>query len=269
MTRRKSIIILVGFLLFLILLGVLLYYLLRTVEDDQLENNQSSDFSLSFDPKCFMTADSLVKHRYYALSYNEKYEQPDFVVYLLTTDMLNPNSTVQRSNDFRPDPLIETRSAGLDDYRSSGFDRGHLCPAGDMSFSMDAMSESFYMSNMSPQVPSFNRGIWKKLETWVRSVAFRKDSLIVYTGPVLNIGVDTVIGSNRVGVPKKYFKAIYSLRERRGIAFLLENEKSQKSIKDYILSIDSLETVINIDLFSELPDSIEDLVEKTSEFDNW
>lgn len=259
----------VGFLLFLILLGVLLYYLLRTVEDDHLENNQSSGCSLSFDIKCFMTADSLVKHRYYALSYNEKYEQPDFVVYLLTKDMLNPDSTFERSNDFRPDPLIETRSAGLDDYRSSGFDRGHLCPAGDMSFSMDAMSESFYMSNMSPQVPSFNRGIWKKLETWVRSAATTKDSLIVYTGPVLNVGIDTSIGLNRVGVPKNYFKAIYSFRDTQGIAFLLENKKSQKPIKDYILSIDSLERVINIDLFSELPDSIENLIEKTSILDKW
>ena len=102
----------------------------------------------------------IVQHDYYTLSYNEQYEQADWVMYRLSGDSLKGDK-FRRKNDFRKDTLITTESATLNDYKRSGYDRGHLCPAADRSWSETALSETFYMSNMSPQKPRFNRGIWK------------------------------------------------------------------------------------------------------------
>ena len=87
----------------------------------------------------------VVEHSYYSLSYIEEHEQPEWVYYLLTADMVNGNA--ERGDDFRPDAKVKTGSAELSDYKSSGYDRGHLCPAADMKHSDKAMSETFFMSN--------------------------------------------------------------------------------------------------------------------------
>ena len=108
----------------------------------------------------------VIEHTYYTLSYIEQHEQPEWVYYVLTGDMIS--GAAKRGNDFRSDPKVPTESAQLNDYKGSGYDRGHLAPAASMSINSTAMSESFYMSNMSPQEPGFNRGIWKNLEKTVR-----------------------------------------------------------------------------------------------------
>jgi endonuclease G len=91
----------------------------------------------------------------------------------------------KRKDNFRSDPKVKTGSAALSDYKGSGYDRGHLAPAADFKWSATAMSESFYMSNMSPQVPGFNRGIWKNIESTVRNWAVENDEIYIVTGPVL------------------------------------------------------------------------------------
>jgi endonuclease G len=105
----------------------------------------------------------------FTLSYNEEYEQPEWVAYELT------ESEVAMSRDrcdcFAKDDKVTTKSATESDYRSTGFDKGYLCPAADNNMSEQANRESFLMSNMSPQLPSFNRGIWADLESWVRERA--------------------------------------------------------------------------------------------------
>ena len=110
----------------------------------------------------------LVHHPYYSHSYSEQYEQAEWVFYEIKKERVL--GLVRRTDNFRSDEKISTNSATLSDYKGSGYDRGHLAPAGDMSFNYTAMSESFYMSNMSPQHPSFNRGIWKMLESLVREL---------------------------------------------------------------------------------------------------
>lgn len=97
--------------------------------------------------------------------------------YYLTGDRVN--GTIGRTDNFRPDPLVETGSASLADYKGSGYDRGHLAPAGDMKWSQKVMSESFFMSNMSPQTPGFNRGIWRSLESLVRTWAAENEDIYV------------------------------------------------------------------------------------------
>jgi hypothetical protein len=165
------------------------------------------------------TTHEIIKHSYYTLSYSKRDEQAEWVSYLLTRSMLTGQS--ERGNNFRPDPSVPSGSAQLVDYKNSGYDRGHLCPAGDMTFNAEAMSETFFLSNMSPQVPAFNRGIWKNLETLVREWAEEDDSIFIVTGGILRESKGT-IGPDRVTVPSRFYKVIYDLTgEKKMIAFIL------------------------------------------------
>ena len=111
----------------------------------------------------------LIIHKGYVLSYREVYEQSEFVMYVLNYG----DTKVSRSDDFRPDYNVSTKSATPQDYYKSGYDKGHLAPAADFSYSKELMSESFYMSNMSPQTPGLNRGPWKFLEEYFRNYFIR------------------------------------------------------------------------------------------------
>ena len=137
-----------------------------------------------------------------------------------------------RSDNFRADPEVRTGSASDADYRRSGYDRGHLAPAADMGWSSQTMSESFYYSNMSPQVPEFNRGIWKRLEEQVRNWAVELDTIYVVTGPVLS-GNMSAIGLNKVTVPNYYYKAVLYLHDNdsRMIGFIMPNGSSKDELR--------------------------------------
>ena len=118
-----------------------------------------------------------------------------------------------------------------------------------------AMSQSFLMSNMSPQAPAFNRGIWRKLETEVRQWATEKDSIYVITGPLFSPG-DSLIGNNGVGVPGFYFKVLVDLSppDHDMIAFLLPNTGSSEELINFAISVDSLEQLSAYDFFAGAPD---------------
>ena len=204
------------------------------------------------------TTGEIVKHTYYAMSYNEKHEQPEWVAYELTKKNIQAKN-VKRSGNFRPDPRVAKGSASKWDYKNSGYDRGHLVPAGDMNFNTKAMSETFYMSNMSPQIRNFNGGIWRELEENVRDWAYRNEHLYIVSGPVLTKPIREQIGDNKVSVPEEYYKVIldYTGREHKAIAFIMPNEKSNRRIMDYAVSIDEVEKATGIDFFPNLASSDE------------
>lgn len=217
-------------------LCLLLFILSVTVSFGQLSAHQPSS-----------TTNHIIEHSCYWFSYSEPHEQPEWVYYLLTKERVS--GTAKRKNNFRSDPKVETGSASLADYKGSGYDRGHLCAAADNTHSVEAMSESFYMSNMSPQAPSFNRGIWKRLEGQFRKWTSIKDSLYVVTGGVLTSAIDT-IGGNQVTVPKYYYKiALHVGADTTAIGFLMPNEASKQPLLDYVVSIDSIEVITGIDFF--------------------
>jgi endonuclease G len=202
--------------------------------------------------------EEVIQRTAYTFAYNETHEQANWVAYMLTKSHLG--SGVERSNKFMPDPLVSTQTANNADYAKSGYDRGHLAPAADMSWSLQVMQESFYFSNMSPQLPGFNRGIWKILEEKVRDWALLYDTLYVVTGPVLEPDLPT-IGANKVSVPKAYFKALVAPKQQKGIAFLMPNAKADASIFDFSITIDALEGIIKRDLFFQLPDHLAQKIE--------
>lgn len=213
-------------------------------------------------------SNDLVRHTYYILSYNEKYEQANWVYYSLTDSMVL-NGGEERSNSFKMDKLILTGSAKSSDYTKSGYDRGHLCPAADMGFNPLAMNESFLMSNVSPQTPEFNRGIWKELETTVRSWAKKEKSISIVTGPVFKDNKGQ-IGQEEVLVPGYFFKVIYDRTgDPRMIAFLFPNAKSDRPLTDFAVTTDEVEKLTGFDFFSQLPDETESKLENSIALSGW
>tara|TARA_Y100000768_G_scaffold80176_1_gene56984 strand:+ start:1057 stop:2049 length:993 start_codon:yes stop_codon:yes gene_type:complete len=220
-------------------------------------------FAQKFLPK---SSGEIIKHKYYTLSYNEKHEQANWVHYKLNQSFLS--GSAPRRNLFREDPNVSSKSASLKDYKGSGYDRGHLAPAADMKYNTVAMSESFFMSNISPQTPGFNRGIWKKLESLVRAWGKRFE-IYVSTAGVLGSDRFGTIGVNKVTIPAKFYKVIYSPDKKIMIGFLLSNIKLSGELSSYAVSVDQIESETGIDFFSELPDNIENELESKVVLNDW
>ena len=217
------------------------------------------------------SAAEIVTHQYYTLGYSEKYEQAEWVSYLLTRENLKiPN--VKRHDRFERDPLVSTGSAGYYDYRGSGYSRGHMAPAGDMAQNETAMRESFYMSNMSPQKIPFNGGIWRELEECVRDWTYTNGNLYVVTGPILNTVTEYIGKESKVGVPQEYYKVVldYEGGNKKAIGFIMPNEESKRPIMDYAVSVDEVERRTGLNFFVGILDSrVEEQVESNYKTTNW
>lgn len=202
----------------------------------------------------------------YVLCHDNDKKVADWISYHLTDKYLVKN--VSRTDDFRADPdLPEGGRSELEDYRGSGYDRGHLAPAGDMTRNREVMSESFLLSNMAPQIgPSFNRGIWKTLESKVRKWAEERKNIYIITGPIYSDEDYEIIGPNKVAVPAHFYKIVVSGtkagEDLDAIAFILPNEKNPSSaLPGFIASIDEVEGSTGLDFLNELDDTIEDELE--------
>ena len=214
-------------------------------------------------------ADTIIDRPGYALGYIEYHEQPAWVIYIMPKAEAT-TKVAKRTNKFRSDPEIPTGSATTGDYRRSGYDRGHLAPAADMAFSGQTMADSFFMSNMSPQKPSFNRGIWKDLEALVRSFAITERKIVVVTGPILPQEKTITIGANRVTVPTHYYKVIFDLTPpQKMIAFILPNEGSDKALWKFAVSVDAVEKATGLDFFSKLPKEKQKQLESSFSIKAW
>lgn len=219
---------------------------------------------------CPSKTDFVIDRQAYAIGYLTNYYQSAWVCYGLTRSNIL-NRTVKRTNDFRPDPLLGKYSAVLADYRRSGFDRGHLCPAADTSWSSNAVSESFYMSNMSPQVGGFNRGIWKDLEHWVRAAAVSLTNIYVYTGPIFTTNLMLgVIGPHKIIVPDAYYKVVLDENEpKRAIGFVLPNQSNTNSYWKYVRSVREVESLTGLDFFSNMSSNTQESIETTVVTNHW
>ena len=188
----------------------------------------------------------IIRHNSYTLAYDTNHNHTIWCEYVLTSNQLC-NSIAKRSNDFRPDPFLLNNTNILvvirnNNYYNSGYDKGHLCPAQDRCYSDKDMSETFYMSNMSPQDPSFNRGIWKKLEELTRKYAIKKGEITVVTGPVIfdrHFMLD-----NKVSIPSMYYKILVT-EDGKCYCFLIPNQKSNRNLREYIINLDFLKALLN------------------------
>ncbi len=253
------------FVTLLIIGMVVLWVLTPTVS--QYESEQASLIAL--DIPYTSDGDEIIEHTGFSLLYNEDHEQAQWVAYQLTRDHVYGN--LPRKDNFREDPNISTGSAVLADYRGSGYDRGHLAPAGDLSYSEDSLSDSFYLSNMSPQEPSFNRGVWSRLEATVRNYAAHEGLVYVVTGPILTDGPYKTIGKNEVSVPNYYYKVIldYTEPEKKAIGFIVPNEGSKENLEVFATSVEEVEKLTGIDFFYQVPKEEQQILESSFDYSLW
>jgi endonuclease G len=211
----------------------------------------------------------LVNHKYYSLSYVKKYKDAEWVAYKLTDTMII--GSAERKNNFCFDSLVAGGTAGKDDYPGKDYDRGHLCPAEDMSFSQEATDTTFYMSNMAPQMGSFNRGIWKKLEMKVRGWVKKYKELYVVSGAVLKNGLQRIGPNKDISVPMEFYKIILvnTKTTQKVIAFLLPHKKSSDALSAFAVPVDSVEKVTGINFFPALPNKLEKKLENKVVLEGW
>jgi len=214
------------------------------------------------------TGGQLAVHDHFQLSYRESFEQAEWVIYTLKKSHLT-NDDRQRPY-FVEDPYLHTKSADWRNYKGSGFDRGHLCPAGDRRFSQLAYRETFYTSNISPQDPEFNAGIWNELEQQIRIWSRRHKELYIATAGVLEPGLYT-IGEEDVAIPEQYYKIVArgSGKNLKVIAFLMPNRPSTDLPENYIVTVDRIEELTGIDFFESLPQDLEKRMEAEIVKKNW
>jgi endonuclease G len=214
------------------------------------------------------TTGEVVRHPWFVLSYAEDHEQAEWVAYEITRARLNEN-WAERANTFRPDPEVRTESATPRDYNSSGYDKGHLCPAADMAFDEQAMDDSFLMSNISPQTPAFNVGIWRELEELTRDWARKFGRLCVVTGPVLRQSGQGQIGFSKVTVPGAFYKVLYAPDQEKAIAFVLPNALSAEPVMGFACNIDQVEKITGIDFFPNLLGGLNEELEGSLDKSAW
>ena len=214
------------------------------------------------------TTGQIVHHEGYSLSYYEAFEQAEWVAYELKKEQV-VNADIKRPY-FEQDTSVTTESAHWRNYKNSGYDRGHLCPAADRQYSKAAFTETFLTSNISPQEHEFNAGIWNRLEQKVRYWAQKYDGVYVVTGGILESGLKT-IGSEDVAVPNYFYKILLdnSNGETKMIAFLMPHEESDKPLYEFVVAVDEIEKRTGIDFFPALEDAKENELEAATTYKQW
>ena len=210
----------------------------------------------------------------------------------------NSLSTTDRNDDFKKDPEVAV-SPILEDYKNSGFSRGHLCPSADRQCTVEQNKQTFFLTNMQPQWQEHNGGLWKNLEDLVRNYATNDsysnahcdtlyivkaatitDKVTINDAEVDGIYADRCIGgdghAHELRVPKYFYMALLHYNKAtdtyHAIAFWTEHKKEadkNKNFGDYAISIDELEERTGIDFFCNLPDEVEKVVEKEVDLDFW
>ncbi|WDZ73236.1 DNA/RNA non-specific endonuclease [Vibrio harveyi] len=203
----------------------------------------------------------------YAVGYNYDTKNADWVAYHITAESVN--ITNKRSNSFKEDTeMPDYARSTLADYKGSGYDRGHLAPSATMDFTRESMKQSFLMSNMSPQLPGFNRVGWRVLEEHVRDLANEYNELYVVTGPIYQ-GNEGTIG-NGVVIPSAFYKVILDPSFDEAIAFIVPHrDVSSSELANFITTIDEVERQTGLDFFAQTPDSIEDNMESVKWEEMW
>jgi endonuclease G, mitochondrial len=220
------------------------------------------------------STDNLVLHKsFYSHSHLKDKKLPEWTIYFSSNELYE--SYVSRNDDFRVDSTLNPEFQALKkDYYKSGYDRGHLVPAEDMNFDSTAMSESFLFTNVTPQTPTFNRGIWKKLESLTRALRMKKDSLVIITGAIFKDSTHhSTILSGGISVPEFYYKILFDVEEFTAIGFVIPNhisvEDGRIPLESYIYSVSDIEKLTGLNFFYRLPKRIQSIFENEIIYDDW
>lgn len=255
----------------LLLFGLLVGNAFAFTDKEQAFLDKHSPFGLP------STGEILVRDGY-VLSHNNWLKIPNWVAYQVSTSSVR--GLAERKNDFRADPELKPwQRAEPADYKKSGYDQGHMAPAAAMKWSARAMSESFLLSNMAPQVGvGFNRGAWRILEDKMRQWAVERGGGYVIVGPAFNGDADgnmkfRLIGRSKVAVPTHCFMILVCKNKDKKletIAFLLPNQKlKENELAQHIVSIHDIELLTGLDFLNKLPEEEQDELEGGREKELW
>mgnify|MGYP001942464809 FL=1 len=254
-------------------LVIIIFYVLNDKVDDYISKQENSQENISetTDITFYLptsTTNTVVHNESYSLSYSEKHEQAEWVAYELKKTHLSKNQF--KRPYFIRDQNIKTKSADWRNYKNSGYDKGHLCPAADRKFSKSAYDATFLTSNISPQNHDFNSGVWNRLEQKTRYWADKYNGVYVITGGVLTNSTQS-IGYEHVTVPKHFYKILLdtSTKHYKMIAFLVPHQESDQPLYKFTVPVDDIEKLTGIDFFKELDDQTEKRLEANTNYKNW
>lgn len=206
----------------------------------------------SLEPKGF--CDFKIDYQYFNVCYSIDHRQAFYTSHWLRRDSIK--GPAKRKNDYRGDFSIENPVRKYD-YKRSGFDRGHLVPAADMKLNAKAMSDTFYMTNMSPQLPQLNRSRWAQLENYIRNRVLELGPALIITAPVLANDLESL--DSGVSIPRQYYKIAFFPDKRIMEAYLFENSKTP--LPENKVTVDFLEALTGYDFFPGLEDNLESVLE--------
>lgn len=202
----------------------------------------------------------------YCIIHDDHSKIPVFAAYVLTAAYLG--GSAQRKNVFYPDPFLNpSRRAELADYQKSGYDRGHLIPAGDMTRSAEAMYDTFTLANIAPQLPSFNRGVWKRVEEWTRGYAVKRGKILIKTGAILHTNRSEpakCIGPGRVAVAPYFYKIILTEEKEKlqAVSFVFPHQASSAPLSEFLTNIDGIELMSGLDFLNLLTEEMQAVIER-------
>ena len=233
-------------------------------------DNQSTTASVNYETVLLPRgmSDRVVKYKGYTAHFNKELHIPNCVTYEITAS--EARGKRDRNGNFERDESV----AGCPnwwDYRDSGYDRGHMAPAGDMKWDEQATNETFYLTNVCPRDAALNSGVWNDIEMKVREWARRDKSLVVITGPIIDKKYETIGQDMDIAVPDAFFKVILSpnTTPMKAIGFICPNRVCGGTLKSYAVSVDEVEKRTGINFFNALPDDVENTIEATCNFNQW
>ena len=259
------------------------YAVAKTLVEAGAENNAGADNEVNVEASATQTAKALempaarpksgevlLYRESYTVSYNTTTLQPNWVAWHLTPNRLKGN--VKRNDyPFISDAEVSEPRVEMADYRQSGYDRGHMCPAGDNKWSAEAMRQSFLFTNICPQAPNLNRGDWNEMEQACRKWAKQYNGVYIVCGPIFYKSKrQRTIGQHRIPVPDAFFKVVLRMGDApRAIGFLYKNMDGNRPKGDYANTVDEVERITGLDFFPALPDEIERKVEAECNLADW
>lgn len=265
---KKYIIGLVSFIIAIFALAFVVKH-----DDTSVEHKPDVDVTDSFEEICNTIIPDSIPHeifikKAYIVSYNQVSKNPNWVAWHLTAE--HTDGAYKRSNIFYEELSVPSPRATLEDYKGSGWSRGHMCPAGDNKWDEEAMNQSFSLVNVCPQDARLNSGLWNSFEIDSRRWANKFQDIYIVCGPIFFRQEHMTIGKNRVYVPEAFFKVVLCLNgQPKGLGIVVKNNAGTKKSDLYYNSIDQVERITGYDFFPALPDDIEDEVEAVVNMDLW
>ena len=241
---------------------------------------QTADVKLELPEVVVTDSTRLVEYEAYTLMYNLKRLNPQWVAWELTGE--ETKGTVSRNGDssgtgkssaykFKVDTTLPFLQADNDDYRNSGWDRGHMAPAADMKMTPRTMQESFMYVNACPQNHNLNAGVWKSLEERCRSLANVYGKIWIACGPIYNRCEFGTIGPHHVAVPDAFYRVmlIRTGGHYHGIGFICDNKAGKQPLEYYVWTIDEVEEMTGLNFFFALSPEEEAEAESAVDLDLW